>query len=84
MTRYLQTLLLALAGIGLAACAGTETAPREQDPDIEQIAREIGCTPEEVAVCIDVSCEPDEFYCADRTDVRKLFRAGEFTRGSDF
>jgi hypothetical protein len=79
-----RTVFIAMATTGLAACAGTEPAAREKDPDVEQIAREIGCTSEEVAICIGVNCEPEDFYCTNRADVRKLFKAGEFSRGSNF
>jgi hypothetical protein len=44
-----QISAISVGRVGLVACAGTETVPRE-----------IGWAPDEVAICIDVSCEPDE------------------------
>ena len=68
--------------VGLAACASTKSTDRDRDrdrdPDISQIAELIGCRPDEVAVCIEVNCEPDQYACTNRGDVKDMFKAGEF------
>ena len=67
-----------LAGSVLMSCAGREPVEQAAPPDVEQIARELGCGGDEVAVCIDVNCEPEEFQCVPRNDVKRFFKAGEF------
>ena len=69
-------LWLVICFVGMAACASTESADHQREPDVEDIARALGCKSEEVAVCIDVDCKPEEFYCADRNDIREMLGAG--------
>jgi hypothetical protein len=62
----------------LTACAGGGPVDPVREPGIEQIAEAIGCTSEEVAVCIEVNCDVEDYQCAARDDVRRMFKAGEF------
>jgi hypothetical protein len=74
-----KKLLLLVAGItGLSGCASTDGAARDREPDVSQIAKTIGCRQDEVAICIEVNCEPEEYYCTNRGDVQDMFKAGEF------
>ena len=73
-----KLLVSAVCIVGLAACASTKSTDRDRDPDISQIAELIGCRPDEVAVCIEVNCEPDQYACTNRGDVKDMFKAGEF------
>jgi len=73
-----QITLLMACLVALAACAGSEPVNPSGEARIEEIAKSIGCTSDEVAVCIEVDCKPEDYYCAAREDVRKMFKAGEF------
>lgn len=61
---------LTLAVPLFAACAtGGDGAGR---PTVAEIARDLGCRHDEVAVCIEVNCQPDQFTCAPRDRVRDM------------
>lgn len=72
--------LLPFVIAGLTACAAGAPGDRIRNPDINEIARELGCTSEEVAVCVDVNCEPHEYQCAHRSDVKALLGVQEYPR----
>jgi hypothetical protein len=77
-----QSNLIALAILvaSLTACASSEPRAQNREPSASEIAQIIGCAPNEVALCIEVNCELEEWRCADSDDVRKMFRAGDFNR----
>jgi hypothetical protein len=64
----------------LTACASTEGNDRTPTPTAAEVAKVIGCNSDEVALCIEVNCELEEWHCANRNDVRDLFKAGDFNR----
>jgi hypothetical protein len=81
-SRMNETKLLALAILFayLTACAGSEPTALGREPSASEIAGLIGCSSQEVAMCIEVNCELEEWYCADSNDVRDMFKAGDFNR----
>ena len=81
-SRMNETKLLTLAILFayLTACAGSEPTALAREPSASEIAKLIGCSPQEVAMCIEVNCELEEWYCADSNDVRDMFKAGDFNR----
>ena len=78
--RSAQYLFFALGVLSLCGCSSTETQPREKHryPTAQEAANVLGCTEDEVAMCIEINCELDEYRCADSDDVRKMFKAGEY------
>ena len=62
----------------LVACAGNGESRNLEKTYNSEIAQAIGCEPDEVAVCIEVNCELDEYKCSARENVREFFKAGEF------
>ena len=83
-TRITSQLLVAGCLLGVLGCASTDVdedgfvADRKRPPSAEEAARVLGCTDDQAAVCIQTNCEIEEFYCANREDVRMMFRAGDF------
>ena len=69
--------LIALTGM-LGACASSGQATGVDKVTAKEIARVAGCGRDEVAVCIEIDCDPHEYRCAARDDVAHLFRAREF------
>lgn len=67
------SLALSLPFVG-ACAAGGDGAGR---PTVAEIARDLGCRADEVAVCIEVNCRPDQFTCVPRGRVRDMM-APEF------
>lgn len=72
--------MIAFAALGLGACSGTETQPRDQHryPTAQEAANALGCSDEEIAMCIEINCELEDYRCANKDDVRKMFKADEF------
>jgi len=66
--------------LGLGACATTDTELREQHryPTAQEAAIRIGCSEEQVAMCVAINCELEDYYCSNSDDVRKMFKADEF------
>ena len=83
-TRIIGKGVLAICIFSTFGCANTETeedsyqAERKRPVSAEQAAKLLGCGDDDVAVCIQTSCELEEYYCTEREDVRKMFKAGEF------
>ncbi len=77
---FKPNLLLAIPVACLAACASSEPNYHPREPTAAEVAKLIGCGSEEVALCIEVNCELEEWRCADRNDVRDMFKAGDFNR----
>lgn len=81
MTRYrLRTRYgwLAAMCVVLSACASSEQTRQLEKIDAKDIAEAAGCTRDEVAVCIEIDCQPEEYQCAPRSAVLELFKAREF------
>ena len=72
------TLLLVAIAASFAGCANTDRVASARPPDHAEIAQSLNCTSEQVALCSETNCEPHEFHCADRGDLREMFKAGEF------
>jgi hypothetical protein len=76
--------MISAASLALGACAtsdprtSTSTSTQLTQTTPAEAARALGCIDDEVAVCMDSNCELEEYYCAPRDDVRKMFKAGEF------
>jgi hypothetical protein len=75
--RIRQGLLIWVCAI-LGACASGGETRQLEVIDPKEIAKAAGCAHDEVAVCIEIDCQPYEYRCAARSDVLKLFKAGEF------
>jgi hypothetical protein len=73
-------LMLTICLIGLTACASSEPNEHVREPSAAEIAELIGCNSEEVALCIEINCELEEWHCAPRSEVRDMFKAGDFER----
>lgn len=73
MSAVRNTLLGSLCLAVLAACATGETVDRRYEPDVGEIRRMLGCGSDQVAVCIEVNCEPADYVCAARGDFRDMF-----------
>lgn len=73
-------MLIPAACLALGACASGD--PRTTKPNTQttpaEAARILGCNEDEVAFCMEVNCELEEYYCANRNDVREMLKAGEF------
>ena len=76
-TRFL---MLAICLIGLTACASSEPNEQVREPSASEIANLIGCNSEEVALCIDTHCQLEKWRCVPRSDVKDMFKAGDFNR----
>lgn len=76
-TQNLLPLPLLLSLAVLSACAGDAPVDQRDEASDGEIAQALGCTPDQVAVCTDVNCEPDEFSCMEREDAKRLLRAGD-------
>lgn len=72
----ISALLLCVSA--LFACASSEPPDRQSAPGIEEIKRALGCSLDEIAVCVDVNCEPDDYVCADKASVQDLLRPAEY------
>ena len=75
-----KLLVLAILVAFLTACASSEPYERTREPTASEVAKLIGCRSNEVALCIEVNCELEEWRCADSNDVRDMFKAGDFNR----
>ena len=84
ITRTLGKSLLAVCLFSVFGCANTGTeedthrADRVRPASAEQAARMLGCTHDEVAVCIQTNCELDDYYYTNSEDAKRMFRAGEY------
>ncbi len=77
----LQSVLLQVVCVTtLIACAARQPVDRQADLDVAGIAKALGCTDDEVAVCVDVNCEPHEYRCANRADVKALLGVSDYPR----
>jgi len=82
--KTLSKSLLVVSLFSLIGCASTDTesdsytANRMKSPTAQEAARVLGCSHDEVAICIEVNCEIEEFQCAAREDVKRMFKAGEY------
>ena len=47
-----------------------------RDPSPAEIAKMLGCTQSEIAFCMDVNCEPEEYACVDRTSTLDALSPG--------
>ncbi|MEM7502609.1 MAG: hypothetical protein AAF417_11225 [Pseudomonadota bacterium] len=70
MKRTMLCATLTLSAPLFGACAsGGDGAGR---PTVAEIARDLGCRNDEVAVCIEVNCRPDQFTCVPRDRMRDM------------
>jgi len=71
---------LAAVCVAISACVAEQPYPTSQVTQTtpEEAARLLGCRSDEVAFCIGTNCELEDYQCANRGDVRELFKAGEF------
>ena len=63
---------LLLASI-IAACATEETRDPTPELGTREIWEQLGCAEDQVAICIAVHCQPEDWVCADRDALRDLF-----------
>ncbi len=73
MRKILPTLLPMLCLATLSACATEEVLDQPPELGGEQISQRLGCTEDQVAICIDVDCGPDDWACTDRASLREMF-----------
>jgi hypothetical protein len=77
VTKYL---MLAICLTGLAGCASSEPTEQAREPSASEVAELIGCNSDEVALCIETHCQLEEWRCVPRSDVKDMFKAGDFDR----
>ncbi len=58
--------ILLLLSAFLVACASDARFDRPPQPDIRDIARAIGCTDDQVAVCVSTHCQLEDYQCVER------------------
>ena len=78
LARLNRNCLAIVVVICLTACASTEPNYRTSEPSAAEVAKAIGCSSDEVAVCIEVNCELEDWQCSPRDDVRQMFKVDEF------
>lgn len=78
VARVIRNSLVTIVVTCLTACAGTEPNYRTSEPSAAEVAKAIGCSSDEVAVCIEVNCELEDWQCSPRDDVRQMFKVDEF------
>lgn len=78
--QFTRNFRLAVVCLAISACATEQPhlTSRVTQTTPEEAARLLGCSSEEVAFCVETSCELADYQCASRGDVRELFKAGEF------
>ena len=72
--------MLAICLISLTACASSEPYEHEREPSASEAAKLLGCHSDEVAMCIEDTCEPEDWYCASRGEMRDILESGEDNR----
>ena len=77
MSAMQRSLLQLLCISALTACATGEPVDRRPEPDGAEIARTLGCAPDEIAVCVDVDCAPADYHCADKKRALGMLGRGE-------
>lgn len=66
-------------GVGfLAGCAGDTSKPLQRDPGAREMARVLGCAENEVAICVDTNCTPEDYRCVHREDARQMLGVPEY------
>jgi hypothetical protein len=50
----------------LQGCASGEPVDRRQELDFAEIARALGCGPDEIPFCVDADCEVTDYRCVDK------------------
>ena len=72
--RSARDIVLLLAGFALLqGCATGKPEELRSAPEVTKMHEQLGCRSDEVAVCIDVDCEPEDYVCTRRTDFRDAF-----------
>lgn len=72
-----SNLFLTALIFSLAACGATGPVEDRRKPRPEEIARSLGCARDEVAVCIEINCDAEDYQCAPRGSARDML-SGEF------
>lgn len=62
----------------LASCAVDKSQPLKRDPGPQKMAEELGCTEQEVALCVEVDCRPEDYSCVNREDARRILGVPEY------
>jgi hypothetical protein len=66
--------LLQLASLALvAACASGDSVDKRYAPVVSEEQHSLQCGRGRVAVCVEVNCEPSDYVCAEKRDLRGLF-----------
>ncbi len=74
MSRFIATVLLALAGATLlGACAPTEPLNYRPRPDMQEIAKQLDCPMGRTPTCIERINKPYQCYCADEIALEMIF-----------
>jgi hypothetical protein len=68
-----NTLLQSLCLAALVACATGEDVDRRYEPDASEIGNLPTCLPDQFAVCVDINCEPADYTCAEKDQLRGMF-----------
>ncbi|MEM7432969.1 MAG: hypothetical protein AAF351_13700 [Pseudomonadota bacterium] len=76
------TIRMLAAAVGLVFLAGcaNEGGRTLDKVGRHEVAEYAGCSNDQVAMCIDTNCEPDEFQCVDRGDAHSILGVPEFPR----
>lgn len=71
--------VIALLGVFVAGCA-VEGGRKLEKVGRHEVAEFAGCGPDEVAMCVDTNCEPEEFKCVERGNAAQVLGVPEFPR----
>jgi len=71
--------VLVVCALSSYGCASIATDPLEENrtPGAEDVARALGCTEEEIAICVGANCKLDDYSCVDREEARGMFGGGQ-------
>lgn len=72
MSEIQKPLLLLFCLAALSACASRESVDNRPTADIGKTTHTVDCPLGQVAVCVDVNCEPQEYQCTEKRNVKRL------------
>ena len=77
--KAVRGLAILFVAIFAAGCA-VEGGRKLDKVGRHEVAEYAGCSHDQVAMCMDTNCEPDEFQCVDRADAHTMRGVPEFPR----
>ena len=73
MRDWSVTLPLLLCCSVVTACATRAPVDSFVDTGVDEYEQAIDCPPGYYAVCVDMSCEPEDYVCAPRGEFRRIY-----------